>query len=268
MSLSLKISSFVLASVAAASAAGSVDFQREIQPLFAEFCYECHGPDKQKGGLSFTTREGAVKVLESDAAAVVPGHPEKSEALVRMLTNDEDDVMPPRKKAKRPTQEQIELFKKWIASGAEWTEHWAYKPVVRPAVPKVSAQSSVLSAQSKLGAQGEKLSTEHWALSTNPVDAFILARLDAAGIQPSPSADAFTLCRRLYLDLTGLLPTPEEADAFAKAAVANRQQAVEALTDRLLASPHFGERWGRHWLDKARYADSDGYEKDKPRPDA
>ena len=264
----LKISSLVLASVAAASAAGSVDFPRDIQPIFAEHCYECHGPDAQKGGLNFTTREGAIKVLESGDAALVPGHAEKSAALVRMLTTDEDDMMPPKKKAKRPTKEQIELFKKWIADGAEWTEHWAYKPVVRPAVPKVGVQSSVPSGQSRQGAQSEKLSTEYWALSTSPIDAFILARLESEGIKPSPAADAFTLCRRLYLDLTGLLPTPEEADAFAKAAAVNRQQAVEALTDRLLASPHFGERWGRHWLDKARFADSDGYEKDKPRPDA
>ena len=202
MALPLKISSFVLASVAAASAAGSVDFQRDIQAMFAEHCYECHGPDKQKGGLNFTSREGAMKALESEAKAIVPGHPEKSEALARMLTTDEEDMMPPKKKTKRPTKEQIELFKKWIAGGAEWTEHWAYKPVVRPAVPKVSAQS-------KHGAQSEKL-------STNPVDAFILARLEREGITPSPSVDAFTLCRRLYLDLTGLLPTPEEADAFAK----------------------------------------------------
>ena len=240
------VSSLVIASAAAAMAAGGVDFQRDIQAMFAEHCYECHGPDKQKGGLNFTTREGAVKVLESDAAAVVPGHAEKSEALVRMLTTDEEDMMPPKKKAKRPTKEEVELFKKWIASGAEWTEHWAYKPVVRAKAPQLKDA----------------------AWPRNDVDRFILARLDAAGIKPSPSADAFTLCRQLYLDLTGLLPTPEEADAFAKAAAANRQQAVEALTDRLLASPHFGERWGRHWLDKARYADSDGYEKDKPRPDA
>ncbi|MEO6787548.1 MAG: DUF1549 domain-containing protein, partial [Chthoniobacteraceae bacterium] len=246
MALPLKISALVLASVVAASAAGSVDFQRDIQPLFAEFCYECHGPDAQKGGLSLTTREGAMKVLESDAKAIVPGHPEKSEALARLLTADEDDVMPPKKKTKRPSKQQIELIRKWIASGAEWTEHWAYKPVVRAQPPKVKDAA--------------------WA--RNDVDRFVLARLDAAGVKPSPMADAFTLCRRLYLDLTGLLPTPEEADAFAKAAATNCQQAVEALADRLLASPHFGERWGRHWLDKARYADSDGYEKDRPRPDA
>ncbi len=245
MSLPLKISSLVLASLAAAVAAG-VDFQRDIQPLFAEHCYECHGPDEQKGGLNLTTRAGAMKVLESGVAAFVPGHPEKSESITRLTTTDEDDVMPPKKKAKRPTKEQVELLKKWIASGAEWTEHWAYKSVVRAKVPAVKDAG--------------------W--SRNDVDRFILARLEREGIKPSPVADSYTLCRRLYLDITGLLPTPEEADDFAKAATKDRQKAVEALTDRLLASPRYGERWGRHWLDKARYADSDGYEKDRPRPDA
>ena len=132
----LKISSLVLASVAAVSAAG-VDFQRDIQPLFAEHCYECHGPDKQKGGLDLTKREGAVKVLESGVAAIVAGHPEKSEAVTRLTTGDADDVMPPKKKTKRPTSQQVEHLKKWIAAGAEWTEHWAYKPVVRAQVPQV-----------------------------------------------------------------------------------------------------------------------------------
>ncbi len=236
---------FALATAAAATGA-EVSFQRDIQPFFAEHCYECHGPDEQKGGLDLTKREGAVKVLESGVAAVVAGHPEKSEALSRLLTKDDDDVMPPKKKAKRPSGEQIEKFRTWIASGAEWTQHWAYKPIVRAESPQV----------------------KDTAWPRNDVDRFILARLEREGIKPSPAADAFTLCRRLYLDLTGLPPTPEEADEFAKAAAQDRQKAVVALADKLLASPHFGERWGRHWLDKARFADSDGYEKDKPRPDA
>ena len=229
-----------------AAVAADVEFQRDIQPLFAEHCYECHGSDAQKGGLSLTTREGALKVLESGAAAIVPGHPEKSEAIARLTTSDPDDVMPPRKKAKRPTPQQVELLKKWIASGAEWTQHWAYLPVRRPEPPQMKDGS--------------------WP--RNDVDRFILARIESAGIKPSPVADAFTLCRRLYLDITGLPPSPEEVDDFVKSEGKDRQAAVVALVERLLASPHFGERWGRHWLDKARYADSDGYEKDSARPDA
>ncbi len=229
-----------------AAFAAEVDFQRDIQPLFAEHCYECHGPDKQKGGLNLTTREGALKLLDSGAAAFVAGHPERSEAIARITTNDPDDVMPPKNMAKRPTPQQVEILKKWIASGAEWTQHWAYLPVHRPQPPQVKDA----------------------AWPRNDVDRFILARLEREGIKPSPAADAHTLCRRLFLDLTGLPPTPEEADDFAKAAAKDRQKAVEALAERLLASPRFGERWGRHWLDKARYADSDGYEKDRPRPDA
>ena len=252
--------SFLVLAQAAVSASG-VDFQREIQPIFAEHCYECHGPDAQKGGLNLTSRAGAVKVLESGMAAIVAGHPEKSEAIARMTTDDDEEIMPPKKKAKRPTTQQIDLLRKWIAGGAEWTEHWAYKPVVRPKVPEVGAQS-------KPGVQGEKPGNEHPALGTNPVDAFIRARLEREGIKPSPQADAYTICRRLYLDLTGLPPTPEEADDFARKFASGAQAAVESLADRLLASHHFGERWGRHWLDMARYADSDGYEKDRPRPDA
>jgi hypothetical protein len=242
----LRCAIFSSIAVPFAALAVGVDFQRDIQPLFAEHCYECHGPDKQKGGLDFTTREGALKVLESGVAAIVAGHPEKSEAVARLTTSEADDVMPPKKKTKRPTKGQIENFKKWIASGAEWTEHWAYKKIVRAQVPQVKDGT--------------------W--SRNDADRFILARLEREGIKPSPVADNYTLCRRLFLDLTGLPPTPEEVDDFVKSAIHNPQLAIESLADRLMASPRFGERWGRHWLDKARYADSDGYEKDRPRPDA
>ena len=214
----LRLATFFTLTLPFAAFAAGVDFQRDIQPLFAEHCYECHGPDEQKGGLNLTTREGAMKMLESGVAAIVAGHPGKSESIARLTTTDEDDVMPPRKKAKRPTKEQIELLKKWIASGAEWTEHWAYKPVARAKVPEARDA----------------------AWSRNDVDRFILARLEREGIKPSPVADSYTLCRRLYLDLTGLLPTPEDADDFAKAVAKDRQKAVEALTERLLASQRFG----------------------------
>ena len=129
--------------------AGEIDFQRDIQPIFSEYCLECHGMDKAKGGLVLTTRAGALKELESGAHGVVPGKVEQSELIARLTTKEDDDLMPPKKKTKRPSARDVELLKKWVASGAEWGVHWAYRPIVRPAVPagRQSAQSSVLSAQ-------------------------------------------------------------------------------------------------------------------------
>ncbi len=226
-----------------ASAAG-VDFQRDIQPILAEHCLECHGPDDSKGGLTLTSREGLLKELESGAHAVVPGQPEKSELLARLTTTDADDVMPPKKKSKRPKPAEIELLKKWVASGAEWNGHWAYRPITRPAIPAVAGRATPIS---------------------NPIDAFVQAKLAEKQIAPAPEADRYTLIKRVNYDLLGLPPTPEEADAFVRD---SSPDAYARLIERALASPHFGERWGRHWLDQARYADSDGYEKDSPRPDA
>jgi hypothetical protein len=219
--------------------AAEVDFQRDIQPIFSEYCLECHGMDKAKGGLVLTTRAGALKELESGAHGVVPGNVEKSELIARLVTKEEDDVMPPKKKAKRPSAHQIELLKKWVASGAEWGVHWAYRPIERPQVPEMQAAS--------------------------PIDAFIRATLAQKKISPSPEADRFTLIKRVWYDLLGLPPTPAEADSFVRD---EAPDAYSRMVERALASPHFGERWGRHWLDPARYADSDGYEKDSPRPDA
>ncbi len=249
-------------------AAGEIDFQRDIQPIFSEYCLECHGQDKAKGGLVLTTRAGVLKELESGAHGVVPGKVEESELISRLTTKEEDELMPPKKKAKRPSAREIELLRKWVASGAEWGLHWSYRPIGHPAVPALSPQSSVLSAQSPVpsaDSRDAKLSTENSALSTSPIDAFIRAKLAQKKLAPSPEADRFTLLKRVSYDLLGLPPTPEETDAF------SRDEAPDAyarMVDRTLASPHFGERWGRHWLDQARYADSDGYEKDSARPDA
>ena len=215
--------------------AASIDFARDVQPLFAEHCLECHGPDDSKGGLVLTSRELALKALKSGAHGIVPGKPEQSEMIARLASTDPDEQMPPPKhRAKHPVKTRdIEVLKQWIAEGAKFEAHWAYKPVVRPR-----------------GAG---------------VDEFIRAKLAEHGIPPSPEADRITLIRRVHYDLLGLPPSMEEVDAFVND---TSPQAYEAMLDRAFASGRYGERWGRHWLDMARYADSDGYEKDRPRPDA
>jgi mono/diheme cytochrome c family protein len=220
------------------SAALEIDFQRDIQPIFAEHCLECHGPDKAKGGLTLTTREAVLKELESGSHGVVPGNVAESELITRLITTEADDVMPPKKKTKRPSAREIDLLKKWVATGAEWTQHWAYRPIIRSAVPN---------------------------RGNGAIDSFVLKTLAEKKVPPAPEADRLTLLKRLSYDLLGLPPKPEEIDSFVGDTAPD---AYARLVERLLASPHFGERWGRHWLDQARYADSDGYEKDSARPDA
>ncbi|WP_395744896.1 PSD1 and planctomycete cytochrome C domain-containing protein [Prosthecobacter sp.] len=220
---------------AASLHAAPADFIRDVQPLFAEHCLECHGPDDSKGGLVLTSRELALKTLKSGAHGIIPGKPEESELIARLTSNDPEEQMPPPKhRAKHPLKSHdIEVLRQWIAEGAKFEAHWAYKPVVRP--------------------------------KGGGIDEFIRAKLTAKGLPFSPEADRVTLIRRVHYDLLGLPPTLEEVDAFVKDA---SPKAYEAMLDRALASERFGERWGRHWLDMARYADSDGYEKDRPRPDA
>jgi hypothetical protein len=174
---------------------------------------------------------------------VVPGQPDESELIKRILSDDPDMKMPPADSGKNLTPAKIETLKRWIQEGGQWTEHWAFKTPVRPDVPQSSA------------AEGTK-----WV--RNPIDAFVLARLERERLTPSTPADKVTLLRRLSLDLIGLPPTIEEVDAFL---ADTGDDAYMKQVERLLRSPHYGERWGRHWLDAARYADSDGYEKDKSR---
>ncbi len=219
--------------------AADVDFRRDIQPFFAEHCLECHGADKAKGGLALTSRAGALKDLESGLPGIVPGKPEASQILARLETTHGEDKMPPLKKNKRPTSAEVEKVRRWVEAGAPWATHWAYTPVQRPA-----------------GLNGTP---------PEQIDSLVRARLAKEGIRPSPEAAKNTLLKRVYYDLLGLPPTPEEAAAYLNDP---DPDAYTRLLDRVLASPHFGERWGRHWLDQARYADSDGYEKDSPRPDA
>jgi mono/diheme cytochrome c family protein len=225
-----------------ASAADAVDFQRDVRPVLADTCFKCHGPDAgaRKAKLRLDVRAEALKGGRSRQPAIVPGKPEASELVRRLESTDETEMMPPPDSGKKLTPRQVELLRRWVASGANYQQHWALVPPVRPPLPKVRDAGWV----------------------RTPIDAFLLARLEREGLRPSPEASKETLLRRLSLDLTGLPPTPEEIDAFLKDA---SPKAYENAVERLLASPHYGERWARHWLDAARYADSDGFEKDKPR---
>lgn len=211
-----------------------VEFNRDVRPILSEHCYACHGPDKaqRKAKLRLDERDSSLK-----DGAVVPGKPDDSELVSRILSED-DDVMPPREAHKDLSDAQKRTLRDWIDQGAEYQAHWAYVPPERRAVPDVHAQA--------------------WA--RNPVDAFLLASLESKGVAPSPEAPKRRLIRRLSLDLLGLPPTPEEVDAFERDA---DPKAYEKLVDRLLESPHYGERMAVAWLDLARFADTVGYHGDQ-----
>ncbi|MEA3211967.1 MAG: hypothetical protein QOE70_5024 [Chthoniobacter sp.] len=233
-----------------------VDFNYDIRPIISSKCFACHGADEKsrKAKLRLDIREEALKERDG-VRAIVPGDLEASDLVVRIESKDKDEVMPPPKEAHPLTRNEIALLKKWVEQGAEYKEHWSFTKPVRPAVPRIeSAQFSVLSAQSKKSGAGSS------PLSTHPIDAFVWKKLEQQGLAPSPEADRPTLIRRVSLDLTGLPPTPEEVGAFVNDPGAD---AYERLVDRLLASPAFGERWAKMWLDLARYADSTGYGSDK-----
>jgi hypothetical protein len=227
---------------AAQDAGRKVDFTRDVQPILAQSCLLCHGadPDGRKADLRLDTFEGATAALEEGRRAIVPGKPEQSELIRRVSTSDRKDVMPPAKHAKPLPPAQVETLRAWIAQGATYAKHWGFVKPVRPAVPAV----------------------RNAAWPKNDVDRFILARLEQEGLAPAPEADRAALARRLSIDLTGLPPTVADADRFIQDAAPD---AVERYVDRLLASPAFGERWARVWLDLARYADSQGYAEDRPR---
>jgi len=205
-----------------------INFNRDVRPILSNSCFKCHGPAKQEKGLRLDLRESALK-----RKIVVPGSVKDSRVFDRLCSTDEDR-MPPPDAGKPLTSGQIATLKAWIDQGAEYTPHWAFIKPLAHALPKVKQAN--------------------WP--RNGIDHFVLTRLEKAGLKPSPEADRPTLIRRLYLDLLGLLPGPAEVDAFLKD---ERPDAYEQLVERLLASPHYGERQARHWLDMARYADSNGY---------
>ncbi|GDY21991.1 hypothetical protein LBMAG56_33380 [Verrucomicrobiota bacterium] len=226
----------------------AADYERDIKPLLQQRCYSCHSRLKQKGDLRL---DAGVFIHKGGkhGPAVVPGKSAASHLLQRVLATDETERMPP--EGKPLTPEQIELLKAWIDAGARFpssevapstpAEHWAFQPVRRPAVPAVK--------------------NSNWP--RNPIDAFVLAKLEARGWSPAPAAAPRDLLRRLHLDLTGLPPTPAEQDAFAAEPT---PAALDRVIDDLLARPTHGERWARHWLDVVRYADSNGYERDAEKP--
>jgi hypothetical protein len=214
------------------AAAAPVDFNKDIRPILASQCYACHGPDEKarKADLRLDLRDSAVK-----SGSLVPGKAAESKLLERITSKDPDEVMPPVKSKKPPlTAEQIELVKRWITEGANYSEHWSFAKLGRPEVPKF---------------EGAK----------NPIDAFVRSRLQQEGVKPSAEADRVTLIRRLSFDLTGLPPKPEEIKAFLED---KSLDAYEKLVDRLMASPNYGERMAVWWLDLVRFADSAGYHSD------
>ncbi|MFM8358489.1 MAG: DUF1549 domain-containing protein, partial [Verrucomicrobiota bacterium] len=226
----------------AAAAPDGPDFIREVRPILSRHCFKCHGPDDttRKGGLRLDDREAALRPATSGAHALVPGRPEASELVRRLASADPDEVMPPPATKAVVTAAEKETLRRWILAGAGYQAHWAFLPPVAAPLPAVR--------QSRWPRQA--------------LDRFVLARLEQENLAPAPPADPYALVRRVHYDLLGLPPTPQEADAFA----ANPSDAAyEALVDRLLASPRYGERWARRWLDLARYADTNGYEKDRGR---
>ena len=240
------------------AAAPPVDFNRDIRPIFSDHCYACHGPDqnKRKAGLRFDTQDGALKALDSGGFAIVPGQPKQSTLLkVISLPPDDDDHMPPTKNGKQLSAAQIDLLRRWIEQGAKWAAHWAY---VAPGLggSKSVISRSVISGDQPRARRTDSLNTGSLITSPNPIDAFVLAKLKEQDLKPNKEAERPALIRRASLDLTGLPPTVAEVDAF----LADKNpDAYEQVVDRLLASPHFGERMAQAWLDQARYADTAGY---------
>lgn len=224
-------------------AAGDVSFNRDIRPILTRHCTACHGGVKEAGDISFIYRAKAIKTGDSGQPAIVPGKPELSEMVRRINSTDPDEVMPQPKHGPPLSPEEIDLIERWIAAGASWEEHWAFVPPRDDGPPKTAA-------------------TE-WP--TVSLDHYVLARLEKEKLAPSPEAPPAEWLRRATFDLTGVPPTPDELAAFEAAMAGDPDGARAEVSDRLLASPSFGERWATMWLDLARYADTYGFEKDPHR---
>jgi hypothetical protein len=235
--LALLVPVGLLTPLPAIPAAATLEFGRDIRPILSENCFPCHGPDggKRKAKLRLDRIEDAVKALPNGDIAIVPGNPERSKLIERISSPDEDERMPPIRTGKKLSPEQIGFVRRWITEGAKWPKHWAFVPPVRPAVPAVK--------------------NHQWP--RNPIDNFILARLEEEGLAPMPAADTRVLLRRASLDLTGLPPSPLQVREWLR-----HPDPLVAAVDELLASPHFGERMASDWMDIARYADTHGFNND------
>ena len=249
----VRFTSLIFLAVCPPLLGASVDFTRDVKPIFDAHCISCHGPDKHKSDYRLDSREAALAGGESGEAAIVPGKPEAGSLICVVDGSDKGLFMPPRKSDAKPLNAaQIETLRQWIAEGAKWSggvaekttkaaeavKHWSFQTLKRPSVP------------------GNEV---------NEIDAFIRAKLRERGLAFSPEAERRTLIRRVTFDLTGLPPTAEEVDAFC---ADKDPKAYDKLVDRLLASPRYGERWARHWLDVVHYGETHGYDKDKPRNNA
>lgn len=223
----------------------SINFSRDIRPILSDRCFACHGPDaassEKLGGFRLDSFEAATAVADSGTAPIVPGDPANSEVVRRINASDRPNIqMPPPDSHLKLTPAEIDLLTRWIAEGAEYTRHWAYESPVKAELPAI----------------------EHGDWANNAIDYFVAAKMEQAGLSPSDAASRATLIRRVSLDLTGLPPTPQEIDAFVND---TSDDAYESLVDRLLGSPHFGERVAMVWLDAARYADTNGFHHDNIR---
>ena len=246
--------------LAATACPAAVEFSKDVRPILQKHCFSCHGPEKQKGGLRLDVKVSAFKGGEEHGSPIVAGSSKESVLVKFTSGEDKDLLMPP--KGERLAASEVQVLREWIDAGAVWPDdgvalndplktHWAYQPVKRPDVPAIHTSKSPDSR-----------------VPRNAVDAFVLQKLEEKGLALSPPADARTMVRRLYFDVTGLPPTPEQISAFESAYAKAPQATLQKTVDDLLASPRYGERWARHWLDVVRFAESDGFEKNTPRPNA
>lgn len=228
----------------AESPSAAVDFNREVRPLLSKNCFRCHGEDAKhrEADLRLDQRAAATVALPNGAIPIVSGQPDKSEIIARIIASDDSGRMPPPDSGSSLKAEEIAVLRRWIEQGAAYAEHWAFVPPARPPLPEVK---------------------QDWA--RNPIDRFILSRLEREGLAPSPEATRYELARRLSLDLRGLPPDIETVDEFVRD---DRADALDRLAEPCLADPAYGERWARPWLDLARYADSRGFGSDPLRPNA